>query len=107
METIDYFKKDCPEIQKRLPKDNYPEIVNKVLQYINYIKTEEKAKSQKKTLVDIIYDFCLNNDYDPELVGDAIRSDEYFSRAILNECIANGTVKDPNQNNNSCKLKEW
>lgn len=107
MDTADYFKKDCPEIQERLPKDNYPEIVNSVLQYINQIKTVEKTKSQKNTLVDIIYDFCLSNNYDPELVGDAIRSDEYFSRAILNECIANGTVKNPNKNANSCKLKEW
>ncbi len=103
--NIDYFKKDCPEIQEKLPKDNYPEIVHNVLQYINYIRKIEKVKSQKNTLVDIIYDFCLNNDYDPELVGDAIHSDEYFTKAILNECIANGTVRNPNAN--SCKLGEW
>ncbi len=101
--NIDYFKKDCPEIQEKLPKDNYPQIVRAVLEYINYIKVIEKKKKQKNSLVDIIYDFCLNNNYDPELVGDAIHSDEYFTKAIMNECLANGTIKS----NAMKKLGDW
>lgn len=61
----------------------YPKIVNLVLKYIVEVR---KNKKEFNSLLDIIYDFCMKNDIDVEIVGDAIRSDLEFSEYIAHEC---------------------
>lgn len=74
----------CKSLNSDIDK-KYAEIIKELLVYI-YCK---KKAEPKTPLVDIISDYCFKNDYEPELVGDAIKEDHYMSEYVLKDCIYN------------------
>lgn len=68
----------------------YPELVQDVLRYI----LVQKETNKDLTLIDIIYSFCVKNNYDPEMVGDAVHDDYYLSKLIENDLIASNKEND-------------
>lgn len=67
---------------KRIPEEEYPFLVNSVMQHISEVKKDDPGTP----LIDIIYDYCFKNDLEVELVGDAISSDVYFKSFIEKDC---------------------
>lgn len=65
-------------------KGTYPELVQDVLRFI----LVEKSRSTDLSLSDIIYSFCVKNNYNPEMVGDAISEDFYLKKLIENDMLA-------------------
>ena len=63
----------------------YADIISELLLYIY----EKKKANAKEPLIDIISDFCFKYNYEPEMVGDAIKEDYYMSEYVLKDCISN------------------
>jgi hypothetical protein len=63
-------------------EDEYPRIIHEVMQHIEHIKKRESDSS----LLDIIYDYCFQNNIPVEVVGDAISTDVYFKSFIQKDC---------------------
>lgn len=61
-----------------------PELVQDVLKFI----VEEKKNNSEMTLVDLIYSYCVKNNYNPIMVGEAISEDYYFKTLIANDITA-------------------
>lgn len=68
----------------RVPSENYPFIVQNVMQHIEAVKKTPQGKDT--ALIDIIYDYCFRAGLDVEIVGDAISSDVYFKSFIQKDC---------------------
>lgn len=73
----------------------YPYIVNKVMEHIINLK-EHKIKM---SIFDMICDFCIKNDIDSEIVGDAIRDNVMFTDYIKLDCKINKIIVEHNDNN--------
>lgn len=80
-------------------EEEYPFLVNEVMQHINNIKKDDPTAA----LLDIIYDYCFKNDLEVELVGDAIASDVYFKSFIEKDCQMRNII----QSDISQSLNEW
>lgn len=85
---------------KDYTEDQYPFLVNEIMQHITEIKLEEPNSS----LLDIIYDYCFKNGIDVELVGDAISSDVYFKSFIEKDCQLHKIIKSDKP---AEELGEW
>jgi len=81
-------------------EEEYPFLVNEVMQHITTIKKSQPELS----LIDIIYDFCFKYDMDVELVGDAISCDVYFKSFIEKDCQLHKIMKSDKQGED---LGEW
>lgn len=60
----------------------YAELTKDVLNFILQIR----EKDPTEPLVQIITQYCFENEIEPELVGDAISQDYYFKQYIENDC---------------------
>lgn len=77
---------------------SYPALVSDVLKYI----ADKKREGSTDSIIDIIMTFCINNNYDPEEVGDAIHDDFYFSELIKNDMMYSEL-----QNSEKDNLEDW
>jgi hypothetical protein len=62
----------------------YAELTKRLLVYVLNVR----ESNPDEPLVQIITQWCFENDLDPALVGDAISQDFYFKRYIENDCKA-------------------
>lgn len=81
-------------------ENNYPYLIEKLMEYILKIKTDERNKDL--SMIDIIMDFSFKNSLDVELIGDAIRSDSYLKSFIEKDCEVHGILKSSIQ-----EIEEW
>lgn len=68
----------------------YADLVNEVLEYV----TAEKKNHSELSIVDLVYSYCVKKNYNPEMVGDAIRDDYQFTILIQNELTALNNNED-------------
>ena len=85
-------------IKRDYTAEEYPFLVNQVMQHIE----EVKKTDNKAALMDIIFDFAFKNGIDVELVGDAISNDVYFKSFIEKDCELHGIIKTENSS-----MDEW
>lgn len=67
--------------------------------------TECRTKGYRDTLVDLIFEFCRENNYDPEVLGDIIRDDFYFCEMIKADCKKHEIIVERGQR--KPKIVEW
>lgn len=67
----------------------YTILVSEVIEYIEQVKNTENNLS----LIDIISDYCFKRGIEPEMMGDAIKNDVYFTSFISKDCEVYNTVK--------------
>ena len=70
-------------------KDPYT-MIQDLLEYI----TDCREKKYGDPILDLIFQYCHNHNYDPEIVGDTIRDDYYFSELIKSDCKKNDIIVD-------------
>ena len=70
-------------------EDTYPFIVNDIIKYIDDVKSFDKTTN----LIDIIMDYSLKKNIEPELIGDAIMTDVYFKSFIEKDCELHRMLK--------------
>lgn len=77
----------------------YNEFKDPVLMLQDLLKyiTDCRSKKYKDPLLDLIFQYCHNKNYDPEVVGDAIRDDYYFSELIKSDCKKNEIIVERGQ----------
>jgi len=63
-------------------QQEYPFIVNSVMEYVINRKTEKS----NIPMLDLISDYCLKEQMDVALVGDAIADNKYFASFIKADC---------------------
>lgn len=68
------------EKTRLIDEDSYPILLNNIMQYITKMKQDPNNKDL--TLVDIIVNFSIKENISVELIGDAIKDDEYFKQFL-------------------------
>jgi hypothetical protein len=79
---------------KEVPEDQYPFLVNDVMEYIVHVKNN----GEDLNLVEIITDYSFKYNIDVETIGDAISSDVYFKSFIEKDCELHKIFKTENTN---------
>lgn len=79
-------------------EDTYPFIVNDVMKYIDRVK----ESGNQTSLLDIIMDYSIKNNIEPELIGDAIMTDVYFKSFVEKDCQVHNMLKSQNET-----IEEW
>jgi hypothetical protein len=78
----------------------YSFLIADIMVFIDKIKKLDTKK--ENGLLDIIYEYCLKNDIEVELMGDAIASDVYFKSFIQKDCEDRNIIKS-----NNTPIEEW
>lgn len=81
-------------------EDCYPTIITGLLKYIDEIKKLDNTK--ECALIDIIMDYSSKQNIDVEVIGDAVRSDEYFKSFIESDCLSRNIILSDKQS-----LENW
>jgi hypothetical protein len=84
-------------MSKDYTEEEYPILINKLMQHIAYIKEHDTEVS----ILDIIYDYSFKKELPVELVGDAISTDAYFKSFV--EADYKMRLSLPSDN----KIDEW
>ena len=91
---------ECIKTNIQNIEDQYPILLSELISFIDKLKNNDKEKVL--SVVDMIIEFAHKYDFEIDLIGEAISSDEFFKEYIKKDCEARNIIPT-----NITKMNNW
>lgn len=89
--TADNIYDEQADVIVSVEEDAYPQIVSSILEYVgNY----RKENGNTDSLIHIIIEFSIRNNYSVDVIADIIKKDNSLKKLLKLDCVNNNIIKE-------------